>query len=404
MKINKRGSTSIFLMIILAAMISVTFLYIRASVTVAAVGYCDGLLNLSARSVLSEYNRELKDEYGIFAFYGTERDIEDTMKLYINYTLDENPYLTLGSIRADISEESLLNVNAFEREIIEYTKYAMARGFIEETVELSGGGEGIIPVSGDRVLRNKRVISALPSGVLGADGGFLAGAIEGLGSADDIFRKGSNRFFTNQYIMMHFKNAQNQSTGKDTFFTNEVEYILKGKMGDEANRKAVRGDLILLRNVPNLMFIFADPVKKAELAAAAALITPGPGALVTQLILAEAWALVESENDVRLLEHGKKVPIYKTPVMWAVDLQSIIDNKEVDYIDTNSPTGLTYQGYMQFFLYFQDRNTQMARVMDLIQINMQGNYDGSFLIEDYNLGFDYRAKIDGREYVYKDKY
>ena len=215
------------------------------------------------------------------AFYGTERDIEDTMKLYINYTLDENPYLTLGSIRADISEESLLNVNAFEREIIEYTKYAMARGFIEETVELSGGGEGIIPVSGDRVLRNKRVISALPSGVLGADGGFLAGAIEGLGSADDIFRKGSDRFFTNQYIMMHFKNAQNQSTGKDTFFTNEVEYILKGKMGDEANRK--QSERLILLEMARSMFIFADPVK-AELAAAAALITPGPGHWL-QLIL-----------------------------------------------------------------------------------------------------------------------
>ncbi len=204
--------------------------------------------------------------------------------------------------------------------------------------------------------------------------------------------------------MMHFKNAQNQNTGKETFFLNEAEYILKGKMSDEDNRKAFRGDLLLLRNVPNLIFIYGDPVKKAELTAAAALITPGPGAIITQLILAEAWALAESENDVRLLEHGKKVPIYKTSITWAVDLQSIVDNKEVEYIDTKSTTGLTYQGYLQVFLFFQDKSTQLTRVMDLIQINMQGNYDGSFLIRDYNLGFDFKAKIDGREYAYKHKY
>ncbi|MGI6256460.1 MAG: DUF5702 domain-containing protein [Anaerovoracaceae bacterium] len=403
-KLNKRGSTSIFLMIILAAMISVTFLYIRASIKVAAVGYCDGLLNLSARSVLSEYNKELKEEYGIFAFYGMERDIEDSMKLYINYTLDKNDHLFLNSLRVDVSEESLLNTNAFEQEIIQYTKYAMARGIIDKIVDPSGGGEDVPPVSGNRVLRNKRVIDSLPSAALGDNGSLLTGAIEGLGQADQIFKEGSDRFFTNQYIMMHFKNAQNQNTGKNTFFVNEAEYILKGKLGDEANRKAFRRDLILLRNVPNLIFIYADPVKRSELATAAALITPGPGALLTQLILAEAWALAESENDVRLLEHGKKVPVYKTPVTWAVDLQSIVDNTEVDYIDTKSPTGLTYQGYLQLFLFFQDRSTQMARMMDLIQINMQGNHDASFLIRDYNLGFDYKAKIDGREYVYKDKY
>ena len=44
------------------------------------------------------------------------------------------------------------------------------------------------------------------------------------------------------------------------------------------------------------------------------------------------------------------------------------------------------------------------RVMDLIQINMQGLYDASFLIRDHYLGLSMHINVRGKEYDYVHTY
>ena len=56
------------------------------------------------------------------------------------------------------------------------------------------------------------------------------------------------------------------------------------------------------------------------------------------------------------------------------------------------------------FLFLEERALRMSRIMDLIQINIQGKYDRSFLIKEHNMGFWVKAEADGREYAYDHKY
>jgi hypothetical protein len=111
---------------------------------------------------------------------------------------------------------------------------------------------------------------------------------------------------------------------------------------------------------------------------------------------------------MRLLEHGRKVPVYKTTDTWAIDIQSIIesmtDSRDLDYIDTHSSAGLNYQGYLQMFLFLEEKTLRLQRIMDLIQINIQGKYDRTFLIKEHNMGFWVKAEADGRDYSYDHKY
>ena len=67
---RKKGSSSVFLVMILASVITLVMTFVSAAMRTAAIGYMDGLVNLSGRSVLSEFDLHLKDDYGLFAFRG----------------------------------------------------------------------------------------------------------------------------------------------------------------------------------------------------------------------------------------------------------------------------------------------------------------------------------------------
>lgn len=211
----------------------------------------------------------------------------------------------------------------------------------------------------------------------------------------DAFREGTDNFLVNQYIDCYFSSAANPPGDGETFFRNEVEYILEGRLSDRQNRVEYQGKLLILRNAVNAVFLATDAVKMSQLAAAAQLLTPGPEAFLTQIALAEAWALAEAENDILLLEHGGKVPFVKTAESWAVDLESILSGRGQGYIDTHCKTGLDYQGYLQLFLFFMDRETKLYRMMDLIQINLQGVSDRSFLIREHQTGVCYETEVNG---------
>ena len=407
----KKGSASVFLVMITAVMFSLVFAYITATGKIAGTGYADSILNLAGRSVLSEFDRALMDEYGIFAFRGNEYEIKEKFSYYADYTFEKNERVRFLALDVDNSKHSLANVDVFESAVTDHMKYAFARGLVNDAIE-SAGAVNKEPEKSpreeseerDHILRNEKIINSLPSGELGKTGNILESVKEGISSWQDALKKGSTNYLVNRYILMNFKNAQNREINRETFFSYEAEYIISGSLDDRKNKNKFRAMLFSLRNVINYIHVFSDPVKRTELIAAAELMTPGPAGLITQLILAEAWALAESENDLRLLENGKKVPVYKTKETWAVDLDSIVKGTETGYIDTHVKSGLDYQGYLQIFLFFQDRATKTARIMDSIQINIQGTHDKTFLIKDHNCGFSFKANVDGRQFSYDEEY
>lgn len=400
---DERGSTLIFLLIIMSGIVALTIVYVHASNRASNIAYSDEVIFLSARSVLSEYDLDLLEEYGLFAFEADEKEISEKIAYYSSYSFKNRKSIDLGDIETSMSGKSLINCEVFREEIESYMKYVTARKLLSDE-KIFNRGEGVkIDKSGKRTLVNGRTADSLPSGGSKGAGGIRQKVRNALDNADDILTEGGKDHLLNLYCLEEFKNAQNQDIARDTFYKYELEYLIEGSRSDKKNREDFRHDLLLVRNAVNLMYLASDPAKRKAIEAAEAVIS-GPAGIAVSALVAEMWALAESENDLRLLEDGKKVPAKKDSGSWALDLDSVLKGEIKGYVDPHNLRGLTYQDYLLLFLSSLDETTKLSRMMDLIQINMQGNYSGSFLLRDHNVGFNMKVDVNGREYAYEHSY
>jgi len=436
---NKKGSVTVFLASILLTMIMASMVFVHAARSVSCSAYADAVLELAGRSALAEFDRRLKDEYGIFAFYGRDDIVKAGIKFYASASFDKKLpgeikwgkmavtdlfRLKLESLSADLSEFSLMDANVFEKQIEAYMNFMIAQKGFEYARDLwmSPEKEEKSGDSTERTLKSQAEIKSLPSG--GNASGFLdilAIAGGGLPQLDSILDKSALLVKVNEYILSHFKYGVGGDKEKDTFFKNEVEYILYGRMGDIDNMSKFRSDFVLLRTVLNEIHIASCPDKRtAVLNMSKAFRHLAPAAAV---VIATAWSIAEAENDARLLFDGKKVALYKTDDNWALDLENAVrafgiydddDDELTDvtaspktrsgYITPSSDSGLAYADYLRIFLYFEKRETKLLRVMDLIQLNLRGSYYDEFLIKDHYTGFRLDAIVSGKMYSYEQKY
>ncbi len=56
---------SVFLAVILATLISLSLMLVHAARQEAIISVADGVMQLAADSIMSEYNRDIQKEYGI---------------------------------------------------------------------------------------------------------------------------------------------------------------------------------------------------------------------------------------------------------------------------------------------------------------------------------------------------
>ena len=422
MRKRRPASTSVFIMIILSTMITLAFAFVSCALWTAGIGYSDSVLFLAGRSVLSSYDTHLKDDYGLLAFRGLGPEISKRVEHFASYTFDRNKYIKLDSVEADSGGMSLADVDAFEKEVVKYAKFAVARDIITPG---SGGGQdqsgseeagaggspagdapegALIPgASASRMLRNEKIISSLPSGGAAGSSGLISSAANLFSSEESFLSQGTDSWLMIEYIMLKFGNAMD-GRAQESFFMNEAEYILEGEMSEEKNIKEFRKDVLKIRNAANLAHIWMDPEMRAKVEAVCEAATPGPWAALTAAAVSEAWALAESVNDWNLLIHGKKVPFKKTKETWAIDIKSLTEDIQDGYVDTGARAGLTYTGYLKVFLLTEDRSRRLLRMMDLMQINIQGKYDRDFLIMEHNTGFCFRAAAGGRDFAYIQRY
>lgn len=415
---NKKGSTSIFLVFILTAMIALTTAFIYAAKQTAVFSYCDGLLNLAGKSLLSEFDLNLKTAYGLFAFEANGSQMKSDILDYTGYSLQSGDHPPIKNISVDAGGYSLGIPTVLKEQILDYMKFAMAEQIIKPEADAKSQTkkeetyEKPQSTKKDRTLRNEKIQTTLPSAALQGSGtGFVQWIKElgsRLGSIDEMFKESSQSYLVNRYILEHFKYGLDNTTGgpqeKNTFFDHEVEYILEGNYSNKKNKEEVRKGLILMRSSLNAAYLYIDTEKRAATLAAAELLTPGPMAAVTQAVLIGTWALAEAENDAKLLGQGKTVVLFKSKSTWATDLDSVLNNKTKGCIDTGSREGLSYRDYLMIFLHLEHETIKLSRVMDLIQINMKGTYNQDFLLSSCVCGFHLKAQINGKEKTYDFKY
>ena len=407
-KNSKRGSSAVFLTVILAALMSISLALIYGMKTEIARSSADAVINLAADSVMSEFDRRLQREYGLFLLRGTDEELSRKLNMYISYSLNDMEEVRLESVDITASRYAVVDTSIIRKQVIEHMKVRAAEGAIDSIAGTGGkedeaGGQG--NEMQERTLRYGPAISSLPSA--GIPKKSLTAMAESLADkADDVkaaFKSGTENYMISSYIFSHF-NSGSHMADSNHFFKNEVEYILGGELSDRKNEKRVEMALKAMRFPINMAYLYSDPDKQAALTAAAQLMTPGAAAAATQAALASTWAYAEADNDVELLKSGHKVPMVKDSSTWAIELDTAIEGVFGGTVVPAKEKGYDYDEYLQILLFFQDENIKIARIADLIQINMRTAHDKEFLISEYAAGISVRAKINGKVYSYEKQY
>ncbi len=189
-----------------------------------------------------------------------------------------------------------------------------------------------------------------------------------------------------QYLLDHFTTAADEETGHALDY--EVEYLIAGKQSDRENLKEVMNKLLVIRLIPNYVFLQTDAQKKAEAEALAltictALAVPMITEAAAQVILL-AWAYGESLMDLKALLDGKKVPLVKTGECWQLSLEGLLSLKEgIGGQDgKDSENGLKYEEYLRILLLLSEKESLSMRALDLIEQNMRKTYGHSWFRVD----------------------
>jgi len=386
-------------MMIMAALAAVVIAFIHAAEDASVNSMSHAYINLAGRSVLSEFNICLKEDYNIFAIGLQEAQISKRMRFYLDHNLPVHGFVKMkvDSMQINVNDYSLASVENFQQQVLEAGEYILGK-----TRDKSQSDQKNPP---DRILRNEVILNNLPSSGF-SSGLFNFDLISGNASnIKDLIKGASDKVITNEYILYYFKYGDGSNIFSSSFFQKEVEYILYGNKSDAENGSRMKRDFIILRTLLNLAHIKSDPKKMEELAFAAALLTPGPEVLATQLILAGIWAALEAENDWKLISNGYGVAFIKAGGDWALDISAITDKpKEKSYIKPEKQSSFSYADYLRVLLYFEKNEVKLLRMMDLIQINMIGRNDKNFLIKEHYVGFNLDISINGKRFHYDEYY
>lgn len=395
---------TVFVCLFFLTMVSMIFAFIDASRRTAVNSSAEALCSLWAESVLAEYDLNLQRRYNVFGFYGYPKDVTDKLDYYAEGSFRDKKYIEYGGSSCSLYDYALTDVDLLSEQLVKAGELAFTEKFIKpdkEVVSVERAGNQDEDGGGGR-----KLFDDLPSE--GSDKGYslaaVTEAISGLSSLGDVVRAGSDSYFVEQYIFAYFKDASDGKDLGETYFSQEIEYIICGKKSDSANGRSIRNKIVALREGTNYLCISTSPSMRAQVMAAAQLLTPGPAAAVTEKALTAAWALAESVNDYKLLMAGHRIPLVKTERFWATDLDSVVANQEQGCIFTGIDEGEDYSDYLRLFTYTMDSRVRILRIMDLIQINMRYLYYDSFLLREYNGGVRFVMKVNGVDHEMVKKY
>ena len=401
--IGKKGSYTVFLAMFLSGMILMASAAINAAHAKAVYSSCEDLGRVWAGSILGEYDRVLKDRYGLYGYYGNEDLVRRKLETYADHSFRGKRYIKRGDVICHMKEYKLADLNTMKKQISHLMfRFWKPVPFEEEAGVTAAEGQNSAPEE-NRYISAEWIIEALPS--RSCKGNSLESFGFG-GSVPEI-----------AYIFKSFKDHVDKRDLGKTYFENEIEYIISGKLNDEKSRKAVYDKMIIERNGMNLIYLYSCSEKREAALQAAELITPGPEALLTQAIILETWAFLEARNDMALLYDGKQVPVFKKDENWALSLENAVENEfgeseggELDtdepdkYVEPRSIEGQTYGDYLKTLLMAVPEKKRLLRIMDLIQINMKYAYCDYFLLDDYYTGLKYEMTVNGREHGFEKRF
>lgn len=373
---NKKGSYVVFATFLFSGMIVfiMAAIYFSMQEAISETTECFG--RSWARSIIAEYDRELLDRYGIEAYYGDRSTIEKKLNDLIDYSYEDKGYINVSELSLELEPYSIKNLENFESEVKRALLYF--RFPPENRVTPSKDFS-------NRVILAEWIIESLPSNTIAVDKKWKL-------TLDD------------RYIFRFFKDYVNTRDLPETYFQNEIEYIISGKLSDKKARESVKTKLSTILEAQNFGYLMTCSEKKEIILSISTLLCPeNPYSLYYGLMA--TWASIETSNDIKLLYDGKQVPLLKKDENWATDAWSCIfsDFKE-EYISPSRIEGKNYEEYLEILLASIPTSTKELRMMDLIQINMKFTYCDYFSFNDYYTGINYSLKVNGRTHEFETNY
>lgn len=155
--------------------------------------------------------------------------------------------------------------------------------------------------------------------------------------------------YVNEYIVSAFKNANidkvqtprinvHGGPAKSFFEKAEVEYIIFGNKKEKTNANLAQASIFGIRMGLNLIHVYMDPSKTAAALSAALAISgwTGFGVPVVKNLILIGWAAGESYLDLKDINDGKDVPVYKTKNTWKLSLDSLFSGIAGEFLEDSS--------------------------------------------------------------------
>ena len=198
----------------------------------------------------------------------------------------------------------------------------------------------------------------------------------------------SRKLLFGEYIDEYFTSLVNtKANNKLTHsLAYEQEYIIAGQRSDRGNIKTVVKRILGVRIAVNLICILCNTSTRTQAHGLAASVTGLAGIpIITYLastIIQIVWAYEEAIVDTCAICQGRYVPLIKTASNLKVPSVSVftfgkptIEMLAKTYTKTDSVADFGYGEYLKMFIVLMDDKVAAARTMDLIQSNINRNYD-----------------------------
>lgn len=424
----EKGEVTAYLSLIFILLISFVGGIMEAASVQMAKNYRRADMNRAIESVFAEYQKELLEEYGIFALEGSyesgsysESTIKNRLDFYgargirqsvsrIEFLTDHGAEAFCGQVEAYMKHKYGLNLLQDKIGMTDVWKQQeeqakdCEKDEIKQQKELSGllqENEGRLPAEENPIEHVEQLKkSSLLDLIMPKDKPVSQKTIDlgdtlsfrelncGYGDFSDVAEEGGTltSLILGEYLLEQFSNGAGEPGAGALDY--QLEYILAGKGSDRENLEAVAGKLILLRFVPNYMHLQGSSTKKAEAEALALtlcslLAVPAITEAAAQVILL-AWAYGESLMDMRSLLRGNKVPLVKTDDSWQLSLSGLMKlGQEGDLNDgKDTQGGLPYKEYLRILLFLEKKETTAMRALDMIEQNLRTEHGLAFFKAD----------------------
>ena len=418
----KKAEITAFLTLIFLLLISFIAGIMESVSIQTAKNYHRTNMNMAIESVFAEYQKELLEQFDIFALeatYETGRYAEDAV-------MDRLSYYGAAGIDHKMQRVQILTDQegqAFREQAAAYIAHKYGLSFLEGLLgsskawedqeeaskeyeqkekETKGQLDDLLKESGGELPKQDNPLpnierlkqSPLAELVMPKDRQISDKQIElsntlsnrrlqqGYGTFKDVAEERTiSTLAFGEYLLEHFVSAVPEPSKEragilEGALNYELEYIIAGKGSDRENLESVIRMLLGVRFVPNYGFLMGDGKKRAEAEALAltlctVLALPAITNAVSEVLLL-AWAFGESVMDIRALLKGNRVPFMKSEASWQLQLSQLLklgtsqDQKEPK--DTEG--GIAYKEYLRMLLFLKDKGQVSLRSLDMIETRL----------------------------------